>query len=573
MAEGFARTYVPSDVEIFSAGTSSAVDVNPLAISVMRKHNIDISEPVPVSVTAVERVEFDLVVVFLQETNVHHENFRGLPSIVSWNIIGKDVSELSGIKKEDFFNQTAEKIKQLVKDLFTSGYFAAFSQKKINTDNMLNSLSEGMLAHDLERKIFYFSDKAVELTGLSKESVLGKDCHEIFTGGICGENCSFCNAFSTDDFPPVTYPVSFVNENGQKKECDLSVVPLKDDKGKLFGVAASFKDKSELNLLKMRNREFQSFSGIIGRDETMLEVFQQIKDVADYDFPVHVFGETGTGKELVAAAIHNESARKNKPFVPVNCGALPESLIESELFGHVRGAFSGAVKDKKGRFELAEGGTIFLDEIGELSKDLQVKLLRFLQDGTFDKVGGEKTIQANIRVISATNKELKKEATQGNFREDLYYRLNVIPVNLPALKEKINDIPLLIEHFCEKISKMSNKNLPEFSGKAISVMMGYDWPGNVRELENAVQYAVVRSRGDVIEPKHLPMELVGKVKIYDVQQREGAVKEPSRKLSADSVRMALKEAGGNKSKAAKLLGVGRATLYRFLDANKAEFPA
>ena len=567
MAEGFAREYAPSGVEVFSAGTCPDGNVDPLAVSVMAKYNIDISESAPASVSSMNMLEFDLVIVFSDETVVSHEHFRGLPAIVNWNIIGAAVPGLSGNTKEVFFAQTAKKIKQLVGDLFSSGYFSAFSQKKINTDNMFNSLSEGMLAHDLERKIFYFSDKAVELTGLSKESVLGKDCHEIFTGGICGENCSFCNTFSTDDFTPVTYPVSFVNENGQKKECDLSVVPLKDDKDKVFGVAASFKDKSELNLLKMRNKELQSFSGIIGRDETMLDVFQQIKDVADYDFPVHVYGETGTGKELVAAAIHNESARKNKPFVPVNCGALPESLIESELFGHVRGAFSGAVKDKKGRFELAEGGTIFLDEIGELSKDLQVKLLRFLQEGTFEKVGGEKTIQANVRVISATNRELKKEAAQGNFREDLYYRLNVIPVNLPALKEKINDIPLLIEHFCEKIAKMSNKNLPEFSGQAISVMMTYNWPGNVRELENAVQYAVVRSRGEVIESKHLPMEFAGKAKVYDIQ-RENGVKESSGKLSIESVKMALKETGGNKSKAAKLLGVGRATLYRFLDVNK-----
>jgi len=571
MAEGFAKAYSPAGVDIFSAGTRSGNAVNPLAVDIMKKYDIDISVSAPISSAEVRTVDFDLVIVFSEQTVAHHENFRGLPSIVNWNVVSDSFGALSESKQEAFIIKAADKIRQLVDDLFASGYFSAFSLKKINTDNMFNSLSEGLLAHDLERKIFYFSDKAVELTGLSRESVIGKDCHEVFTGGICGENCSFCNAFSSETFAPVTYPVSFVNENGQKKECDLSVVPLKDTGNKIFGVAASFKDKSELNLLKMRNKELQSFSGIIGRDDTMLDVFQQIKDVADYDFPVHVFGETGTGKELVAAAIHNESARKNKPFVPVNCGALPESLIESEVFGHVRGAFSGAVKDKKGRFELAEGGTIFLDEIGELSKDLQVKLLRFLQEGTFEKVGGEKTIKANVRVISATNKELKKEARLGNFRDDLYYRLNVIPVNLPSLKEKKNDIPILIEHFCEKIFKMNNKKLPEFSGEAISAMMAYDWPGNVRELENAVQYSVVRSRGEVIQPKHLPMELAGKVKVFGVLKEKG-INEPSGKLSEVSVKEALKEAGGNKSKAAKLLGVGRATLYRFLDANKNDFP-
>lgn len=562
IAEGFARQVVPLDVEVYSSDVPSGNRDYLLAIDTMKGFGIDISTPLPVSPSDIETIDFDLVVTFSEKADLQINCYRGMPSVVNWNINVADLSELTGEEYEKKYIAISKEIRLLVENLFTQGYFSAFSRKKINTDNILNSLSEGLLAHDLNRKIFYFSDKAVELTGLAREDVIGKDCHDVFTGGMCGENCSFCNNVSAD-LRPMTYSVSFLNELGQKKECDLSVMPLRDEYRKVFGVAASFKDKSELNILKMRNKDLNSFMGIIGNDKSMLEIFQQIKDVADYDFPVHIYGETGTGKELVAAAIHNESPRKNRPFVPVNCGALPESLIESELFGHVRGAFSGAVKDKKGRFELAEGGTIFLDEIGELSKDIQVKLLRFLQEGTFEKVGGEKTITADVRVISATNRELKKEIETGNFREDFYYRLNVIPVNLPALWEKKNDIPLLISHFCNKISERINKKIPDFSKQAISKMMMYNWPGNVRELENAVQYSIVRSRGETILPEHLPMELGNSFVVQNAGNGQPK-KSPAKRLTNESVEAALKEAGGNKSRAAKLLGVGRATLYRFL---------
>ncbi len=563
VADGFAKKIVSGDLEIYSSGAPVSNEVMSIAVKAMEKFDIDISNLSVAKPSEIGSQEFDLVVTFSERMDRQNNCYRGMPPVVNWNLKAPDLSILSTSEKETEYLKQAEKIKQLVDNLFHNGFFTAFSRKKINTDNIINSLSEGLLAHDLDRKIFYFSDQAVKLTGLRREAVIGKDCHEVFIGGICGENCSFCNKFASNTFAPTTYPVSFVNETGQKKQCDLSVMPLKDEFNDVYGIVASFKDNSEMNLLKMRNKDIQSFMGIIGNDDSMLEIYQQIRDVADYDFPVHIFGETGTGKELVAAAIHNESPRKNKAFVPVNCGALPETLIESELFGHVRGAFTGAVKDKKGRFELAEGGTIFLDEIGELSKDIQVKLLRFLQEGTFEKVGGEKTMTADVRVISATNRELKKEIASGNFREDFYYRLNVIPVNLPALREKKNDIPILVSHFCVSIEARMNKKIPDFSRQAISKMMLYSWPGNVRELENAVQYSIVRSRGKTITAEHLPMELGNRVVVQDIYS--GPVKKaPAQKLNEESVRAALKEAGGNKSKAAKLLGVGRATLYRFL---------
>jgi transcriptional regulator with PAS, ATPase and Fis domain len=297
----------------------------------------------------------------------------------------------------------------------------------------------------------------------------------------------------------------------------------------------------------------------------MLKVFQQIEDVSDYDFPVHIFGETGTGKELVANAIHAKSRWRNGPFVPINCGALPEGLIESELFGHVKGAFSGAIKDKRGRFELADGGTIFLDEIAELGKPLQVKLLRFLQEGTFEKVGGEKTVRVSVRVISATNKDLKKEVQKKNFREDLYYRLNVIPIHIPPLRERKTDIPLLMEHFLSQVQYNGKISPKKISDMAMAKMLDYGWPGNVRELQNAVQFSIVRSSGPIIREDDLPLELRD-LTCFPVKRG------PSRKLEVAAVRNALIKTGGNKAQAAKQLGVGRATLYRFLSEHPQVLP-
>jgi len=340
----------------------------------------------------------------------------------------------------------------------------------------------------------------------------------------------------------------------------MSVIMMKDENDEEIGALSTFRDMTELLDLKMDSGKLFSFSNIIGRDSKMVDVFRQIRDVTQYDFPVHISGETGTGKELVAHAIHNESRRGGAPFVPINCGALPEGLIESELFGHVKGAFSGAIRDKKGRFELADSGTVFLDEISELPKLMQVKLLRFLQEGSFEKVGGEKTTSVDVRVISATNKDLKKEVQRGNFREDLYYRLNVIPITVPPLRERKNDIPLLVEHFLGQLPEIDKIEKPAISDDALAMMMDYRWPGNVRELQNAVQFSIVRCRGGAIQPDDLPMEL----KEFIVEKPHRG---PSRKLDAVMVKAALTKTGGNKAKAAKLLGVGRATLYRFLGSH------
>jgi PAS domain S-box-containing protein len=441
--------------------------------------------------------------------------------------------------------------------------------EKQNLTRILDHLKEGIIAHDLKRRIFFFNEEAERITGYSRKEVLGKDCHEAFGSPFCGQKCLFDGNQAQDpqQLPEnMEYPVNVLTKDGRSRKAEMSVSPIRDDAGQVVGVLASVRDLTELLKLRFKAGELSGFGSIIGRDHKMLQIFQHIRDLSTYDYPVHIYGETGTGKELVAEAIHHESRRAGAPFVPINCGALPEGLIESELFGHVKGAFTGAIRDKKGRFELADGGTVFLDEVAELSSHMQVKLLRFLQTGQFEKVGGEKTVRVDVRIISATNKELKKEIKQETFRVDLYYRLNVIPVHLPPLRERRNDIPLLVEHFLRHAARQNADEPPRVvSQEAMDLMMDYDWPGNVRQLQNVIQFAIVRSGGSVIRPSCLPMELrAGQLKV----KRRG----PDRKLDSESVLSALEKTGGNKVRAAKLLEVGRATLYRFIKDNPESVP-
>ena len=428
--------------------------------------------------------------------------------------------------------------------------------KQGNLENVLDNLKEGIIAHDMQRRIFFFNKEAERITGYSRQEILGRDCHDAFGSPFCGDHCAFCV-----DEPQLAdmseYTINITNKTGEPRRLEAVITSMKDGGGQLTGVLSSFRDVTDLFSLKMKAGELTSFGNIIGRDNKMLDIFQQIRDVSGYDYTVHISGETGTGKELVANAIHNESPRAGAPFVPINCGALPEGLIESELFGHVKGAFSGAVRDKKGRFELADGGTLFLDEVAELSNSMQVKLLRFLQEGQFERVGGERTTSVNVRVISATNKKLKEAVNNGQFREDLYYRLNVIPIHLPPLRERKIDIPLLITRFLREAGERYDRQPLKVSPKAMSLMLDYRWPGNVRELQNAIQFGFVKCTDKTLSAADLPLEL---------RENENACmrRGPSRKLSIEGVRSALEKTGGNKARAAKLLGVGRATLYRFL---------
>jgi sigma-54 dependent transcriptional regulator, acetoin dehydrogenase operon transcriptional activator AcoR len=428
---------------------------------------------------------------------------------------------------------------------------------KENLARILDNLKEGIIAHDLRRRIFFFNAEAERITGYSRREVLNRDCHEVFETPFCGKRCSFCDGSHAPQADPVAYPLIITSKNGSLHRLEFRTTLMRDDQAEVVGVLAAFSDVTEFFELQRRADDMNHFANIIGGHPKMRAVYQQIIDVAQYDFPVHLHGETGTGKELVANAIHNESRRGGAPFVPINCGALPEGLIESELFGHVKGAFSGAIRDKKGRFELADGGTVFLDEIADLPKPMQVKLLRFLQEGTFEKVGGERTVSVNVRVISATNKDLMKEVQRNTFRDDLFYRLNVIPIIIPPLRDRPTDIPRLAEHFLSQTAEFNGQPAPSISEAALAIMMDYPWPGNVRELQNAVQFALVRSNKRVITPHDLPLELRN---FQCPPGRQGRTK----KLDIHSVREALEKTAGNKASAARKLGVGRATLYRFL---------
>ena len=301
----------------------------------------------------------------------------------------------------------------------------------------------------------------------------------------------------------------------------------------------------------------EGFRGIVGRSSTMQELFDTIRQVARTDAAVLIQGESGTGKELVALATHRESPRATKNFVPVNCGALPEGLLESELFGHIKGAFTGAHRDRKGRFELADGGTIFLDEIGELSPAMQVKLLRVLQDGSFEPVGSDHTTTVNIRVISATNKNLEEEVLAGRFRKDLYYRLCVMPIMISPLRERREDIPILIDHFLDRYSEKIPPRKIKLSPSALSVLMAHFWPGNVRELQNVIQFALVKTRGVRIEPEHLPPVL------HTYMANMSLPRHRESNLKTAEVFKALAKTKGNRLRAAELLGISRSTLYRF----------
>ncbi|MEW6739692.1 MAG: sigma-54-dependent transcriptional regulator [Nitrospirota bacterium] len=319
--------------------------------------------------------------------------------------------------------------------------------------------------------------------------------------------------------------------------------------------------------LKEEVREKKQFERIIGISPVMQELFEKIDVIAKTDSSVMIYGESGTGKELVANAIHNLSARKDKPFVKINCAAIPETLLESELFGHEKGAFTGAIQRRKGKFEAADGGTIFLDEIGDMPISLQAKLLRVLENHTFERLGGNESLSVNVRIIYATRKNLKEEVKADKFREDLYYRINVLPITLPPLRERKEDVPLLVEHFVKTFGKETGKDSLTVSPSAMERLMAYDYPGNVRELKHAIEMAVTFCRGNMIEPCCLPVEIRGNEinqGIAILPCKDLPLTERVKAFEREIIAHILEETSGKKKEAAKKLGISRETLWRKL---------
>ena len=556
VAAACARARGLEGVEVAGAGLAPGV-VEPLVAEVLGEAGLEPSASDRRLLTELGAIEHDVVVALCPEAADACPCLPGNPVRVDWGLADPRAGQGDGREGLVAFRAYRDTVSTLVDDLFDRGYLEALASAKREGDMILDNISDGIIAHDEKRRIFYFNRAAESITGYRREDVLDRDCHEVFPGRFCGGRCHFCDG-STVDFDSLREELQITTRSGERRLLDMSLRTMSHRGQDRVGMLISFRDLTRQRELARRLGEIESFSGIIGRDPKMLAVFDLIRDLADTDVPVLVQGESGTGKELVAAAIHNEGNRARKLFVPVNCGALPENLLESELFGHVKGAFTGAIRDKKGRFELAHGGTIFLDEIGDLSSAMQVKLLRVLQEGTFERVGSERTTEVDVRVISATNKDLRSEMAQGAFREDLFYRLSVVPITLPPLRERRMDVPLLVEHILARFLEDRRREGVRMSPEAVDVMLAYDWPGNVRELQNWLQFALVKCKGEELLPQHLPP-----VREWRTPTRTPHARR--RKLNAASVRRALDQEGGNKLRAARVLGVSRATLYRFLD--------
>jgi two-component system response regulator HydG len=327
--------------------------------------------------------------------------------------------------------------------------------------------------------------------------------------------------------------------------------------------------EAEIRDLQHRIDKSTDFSGIVGRDPQMQMVFKLIEDIAPTDATVLIQGESGTGKELVARAVHHQSLRKDAPFIVINCSAYPTTLLESEIFGHERGAFTGALRQKNGRFEQADGGTIFLDEIGEIQLSAQIKLLRVIQTQKFERLGGEKTLGVNVRIIAATNKNLLEEVKRGNFREDLFYRLNVIPIQMPPLRNRRNDIPMLARHFLRHFAAEQGKEVQDFSSEAMRMLLDYSWPGNVRELENSIEHALVLAKGERIEATDLPSALQTAKKSPKTKTNPSrTILDSEKKLLQET----LEECSWNKKLAAQYLGISRSTLYSKLKKYRISLP-
>ena len=387
------------------------------------------------------------------------------------------------------------------------------------------------------------------------------------------KNDSFSADFLPDKFKSaanfVTFPLRYENQlqgamliacpgncNCVTKELDIIDLILNQTAG---AIRRSVIHEEEIRELRTRIEHTAEFSGIIGKDPQMQNIYRLIEDIAPTDATVLIQGESGTGKELVARAIHRQGPRKNKPFIVINCSAYPAALLESELFGHEKGAFTGAVRQKIGRFEQADGGTVFLDEIGEIAPSAQIKLLRVLQSQKFERVGGEETLEVDVRILTATNKDLLQEVKKGNFREDLFYRLNVIPIQLPPLKKRRNDIPVLARYFLHRFASEQNKEIQDFSSEAMRLLLDYPWPGNVRELENSIEHAVVLAKGDSVALPELPTAIREATPAVS-SENQGTIVENEKKLLHEI----LEECGWNKKKAALRLGISRSTLYEKL---------
>ncbi len=454
------------------------------------------------------------------------------------------------------FRNLAE-MDRLARALLASNRELVMERNKLTA--ILNSITDGVFTIDTNWRITSFNLAAQKITGYSLDEVLGQFCGDVLRGGKCGPECPMRRALDTGE-PTFDLEVEILSKDGRIIPVNVTTSVLVNEHGEAVGAVETFRDLSSLRQLKTELEERYRFDQIVGKSKPMQALYELLSDVAATDATVLVEGESGTGKELVVKAIHFNSPRRNGPFVSVNCAALPETLLESELFGYEKGAFTGAIHSKPGRFELADGGTLFLDEIGDLSFPLQAKLLRVLDQHVIERVGGIKSIPVDVRIVAATNRNLQKEVEEGRFREDLYYRLKVVPIHLPPLRERKEDIPLLVDHFIEQFNQKMGKKIQGISAQALRLLMEYSWPGNVRELENLLEFAFIQCKGVVIDPAHFPLDFRRNVGAPALVSREShhLLEDYEKEL----IEKTLAQNWGSRLKTARQLGMSKATLWR-----------
>jgi PAS domain S-box-containing protein len=430
------------------------------------------------------------------------------------------------------------------------------------TEIILESISDGVFTVDHAWRITSFNRAAEVITGIPRDQAVGKHCWDIFRSNMCEKGCALRRTMKHGKsfMDTATY---IITSEGRRVPVVVSTSLLKDTQGEVHGGVETFRDMSLVEELRKELEGRFQVGDIVSRSPGMHKIFRILPQVAESDTTVLIQGETGTGKELLAKAIHELSSRCKKPFVPVNCGAFPDTLLESELFGYKKGAFTDATRDKPGYFAKAEGGTLLLDEIGDLSPAFQVRLLRVLQDRTYQPLGATESLQADVRILAATNRDLTNLVKRGVFREDLFYRLNVIRLDLPPLRNRKEDIPMLVRHFLGRLNRLRGKSVKGISQEALSLLMFHDYPGNIRELENIIEHAFVLCPEGQIEARCLPDHLrVSRPLSVGRGKMDAALKSAEGQLILDT----LEQNNYNRVAAARDLGIHKSTLFRKMKA-------
>ncbi|MBW1711938.1 MAG: sigma 54-interacting transcriptional regulator [Deltaproteobacteria bacterium] len=428
----------------------------------------------------------------------------------------------------------------------------------VSMELVLDSVTEGVFTVDRELNILTFNRAAEDIIGVARSQAVGAKCYDVFRANICQDDCLLNQSMRTGGaFLDKT--VDILDATGRRKPISVRTSVIRDAKGQVLGGVETFRDLSTEAALRKELEGHYTFGDIVGRSAPMQNLFAILPDVAESEATVLIQGQSGTGKELFARAIHNMSARAQKPFLAVNCAALPDTLLESELFGYVKGAFTDARSDKPGRFEAARGGTLFLDEIGEISQTVQVKLLRVLDEQAFVPLGSNVPRQTDVRLVAATNLDLQEQVHIGKFRADLFYRLNIIRLDLPPLSQRREDIPYLVEALLAKLRAKTGKEITRLTDRALAVLMSNPFPGNVRQLENFLEHGFVLCRGQVLDLEHLPREAASFSREPADEERAGGILEKAeQRLIID----ALQRHGGRRKETADELGISTTTLWR-----------